>query len=683
MAKLAKGAQMKYTAKTTQKLPFVPILLFSYALILLCSSTSVRAQTLDDTAKLIPAETILLMNIHDFSRLKSQFEKTNFYKFCKDPAMASFVDDFKTKWREKIRKLDNELIRVIANADALPQGRVAVALIFNEQTKDANEPPLLLITQWGRTIDKIKEAVDKMVKKVIEDGAHRKTEDYRGVGITTIIPRPSTSLSYCFVDDCLMGAISPDILKFVIAHIKGADSPTLADDADYTATVRTLGLGRGQSQGQIDLYVNIKQLVKTTIAEDATGKAKMFMGSLGLDSVTSFGCSISLGGAPTAGSEVSFGKAVLKVKGEKKGICKMLDIESAAFRAPPFVPTSAYSVSFVNLNIKKAYNELGNILNSISPQLAAIMYMPLLPPSPQGEPPLQLKTDIVDHLGSQIIIAQSISEPPSGADKPGPRKSVIAVAMDNRSALEKSLSLLHSKILAANNPDARRQLLGHTIYLVDLSAMLPTPSERPKRPMQALAPSEVSTELQQKRWEVSTELQQKRWENFLLTGPVGPMAQKMPEKAAFTVTDTHLIFAGESAVEQVIRALSGTETVSVDSAQWFNRAKSTIPSVVGLASLQNDAASGEFFWSELRGLKKQTSKSKDKDSSTTVGVGVSSTSPFPQFIFSQTGSDLFDFSLLPEFDTVRKYFGLSAFYGLSRPDGFFFEFKYLNPHLDN
>ncbi len=68
---------------------------------------------------------------------------------------------------------------------------------------------------------------------------------------------------------------------------------------------------------------------------------------------------------------------------------------------------------------------------------------------------------------------------------------------------------------------------------------------------------------------------------------------------------------------------------------------------------------------------------------TKIGVGVSSNSPFPNFMFSQAGYDLFDFSLLPEFDAVRKYFGLSAFYLLSRQDRFFFEFKYLNPHLDN
>jgi hypothetical protein len=46
---------------------------------------------------------------------------------------------------------------------------------------------------------------------------------------------------------------------------------------------------------------------------------------------------------------------------------------------------------------------------------------------------------------------------------------------------------------------------------------------------------------------------------------------------------------------------------------------------------------------------------------------------------SLAGADLFDFSLLPEFEAVKKYFGSSASYGVARQDGFFFEFKYLNP----
>ncbi len=645
---------MKHAVTITHKLPFSLRPLCFYFFMFLCSPNSVQAQKLPETAKLVPPETILLVDVDDFNRLRMQFEETNFYKLFTDRAMAAFVEDFKTKWREKIRKPDNELLRVISDIDALPEGRVAVAFVLNEQiNKDANEPPLLLITQWGQTIGKIKEAVDKTVEKAIEDGAHHQSEDYRGVSITTLIRRPSAALSYCFIDDCLMGSMDLDVLKFVIAQIKGADSATLADDADYTATMKAADLS---TPAQIDLYVNIKQIVKIIAAEDDTGKTKTTISNLGLDNVISFGCSISPGPS-SAGSSTSFGKALLKVRGEKKGVCKMLDMESATLRVPQFIEPSAHSVSFVNLNIKMAYNELGNILNSISPQLAAMMYMPLLPPSPQGEPALQLKADIVDHLGSQIIIAQSIDEPKSDVSEPKQKKSLIAVAIENRSALEKSLSLLHGTILAANNPDARRELLGHTIYLIDTAAIFPASPKMPKRPMQI--PGRGTPQ-----------------------GMNPPETPKMP-KWAFTVTDTHLIFAGESAVEQVIRALSSTENLSVSSAPWFNKVKSIIPSVVGLASLQNDVTSGEFFWTELRKLQKETSMSEDKDSSTKIGVGVSSGAPFPQFVISEAGTDLFDFSLLPEFDVVRKYFGFSAFYGISRPDGFFFEFKYLNPRLDD
>ncbi|MHC4173756.1 MAG: DUF3352 domain-containing protein [Planctomycetota bacterium] len=612
--------------------------LCSCAVMLLCSPVSVRAKTLPETAKLLPPETILLVDIDNFNQFRTRFEKTKLYKLYKDPAMAAFVDDFKSKWREKIHQLDNEFIRVVIEADALPQGRVAVALVLNPptaETKNADELPLLFITQWGQATDKIKEAVDKMAQKAIEDGAYRKTEDYRGVSITTITGQSSADVSYCFIDETLIESMNPDVLKFVIAHIKGAGSPTLADDTDYATTIKSIG---PSAPGGIHFYINIKQIVKTVIAEDNTDKTKTIITNLGLDNVTSLGCSIG----SDAGEGFSFGKTFLKIEGRKKGICKMLDIESATFRAPQFISASACTVSFVNLNIHNAYNELANILTSFSPQFAAMMYMPLLPPSPQGEPPLQLKADIIDHLGSQIITAQS--KPLFNAGARPSTESLVAVVVNDSSALEKSLSFLHSRVIAPNNPDARCELLGHTIYLVDLPTILPVSRPGERTPMQA---------------------------------PARPGAPKMP-KLAFAVTDTHLIFASESVVEQAIRALSSTGTVSVGSANWFKKAKSAVPSVVGLASLQDNAASGESFWSVLRGLKQSGKKGKAKDSGIKMGVGTSPGSVFLQLMFSRAGSDLFKFSLLPEFDAVRKYFGLSVFYGISRPDGFFFEFKYLD-----
>jgi hypothetical protein len=637
---IPEGKKMKNITKISQKILCARVISLACVLVLLRTPVISSAESLPETGKLIPPETVVLVDIGNFSQLRTQFEKTNYYKLYKDPAMAAFVEDFKTKLREKVKQMDNELVRTIFDTGIWPQGRVAVGLVLNEQTKDANEPPILFITQWGQSIDKIKEAVDKMVQKAIENGAHRKTEDYRGVSVTTITRNRSSSISYCFMDDCLAGAMNLDILKFVIAHIQGASSPALASDADYSAAMKVVG-----PYHDVDFYVNIKHLIQMAVVEDTTGKEKTTIANLGLDNVTSIGFSI---GVSREANSNSCGRAFVKVDGAKRGICRMLDAEPATISAPLFIPASAYSVTFLNLNIKKTYDEIYNILCVFDPQFAVLMQTPLVPPGPEGEPGVQLKPDIIDHLGSQIVIAQSVNKQFSGVSAQTPAETLIAAAVTNRSALEKSLSLLHSKIIAQNKPDAKRELLGHTIYLIDFSALLPAFVPGEKTPMQARRASGGQ----------------------VLGAPVSGAVTPIPE-FAFTITDTHLIFGTESAVEQTIRALSSTQAGTLSSATWFNKAKSAIPSVVGLAALQDNVASSEIFWKMI----KEMGKSANKSSGASMGTPIS---PFPQMMFGEPGFDLFNLSLLPEFDTVRKYFGLSASYGVSKQDGFFFEFKDIN-----
>jgi hypothetical protein len=589
------------------------------ALGLLSLSASARAKALPRTAKLLPPETILLMNIDDFQQLKTQFEKTSLYRFYKDPAMAAFVDNTKTKWREKIQKLDdNDIFKAIFSTDIWPQGRVAAALVLSQQSKDFNEPQVVIITQWGEGIDKIKEAIDKMLKKNIEVGGHQKrSENYRGVSIEITIDEASTTLNHCFIGDCFIASTNLDLLKFVIAHIKGAASPTLADDTDYNAAMKSVG-----PHHDIDFYINIKQIIKTILAEDSAGEAHKWTANLGIDNIAALGCSVAVG--RSQGNSAS-AKAFLKINGAKKGICKMLETESAGFNPPPFIPASAYSVTFFNLNIKKAYDELYSILYSFNPQYAAMMQAMDLPDSPDGEPGVRLKSDIISHLGSQIVFSQSVNKPFSNSSMP--TESLIALAVNDRKTIEKSLSLLHSKMIASNNPDARRELLGHTIYLLGpLALPFFTPG---MTPMQAHSESNA---------------------------PQTPTL-------AFTVTDTHLIFASEPVVERTIRALSSADASSLGSTKWFASAKSAVPSVVGMAALEDNAASSEIFW----WMAKQSGKAA-------VSAGPAAIKFAPAGI-----SELVNFDLLPPFDAVRKYLGLSAFYGISTPEGFFFEFKDISP----
>jgi len=386
----------------------------------------------------------------------------------------------------------------------------------------------------------------------------------------------------------------------------------LAGDPDYTAT-----LGATGPFHDIDGYVNIKQIIKTIRAMDSDPKTPSRITNLGLDNVASAGLAIGL---DRAGNSCS-GKALFKINGSKKGICKMLDLGSTPLRAPRFISPSAYSLTFLNFNIRKAYDELYNILYSFSPEYAAVILVPLLPPSPDGQAGVDLKRDIIDHLGSEVLIARSLNKPFSRTSPP--KDSLVALAVNDRRTLEKSLQLFHSKVIAPNNPEARRELLGHTIYLLTMPAL---PFFSP-----GMTPMQV---------------------------PGESGAPKM-SKFAFTITDTHLILGAESTVERAIRTLTSGGGASVASAKWFTSAKSAIPSVVGLAWLEDNAASSEILWWMMKnGSKPQAPFS--------LGMGRQG------FGFWE----LVDSGLLPEFDTIRKYFGLSSLYGVSRPDGFFFEFIY-------
>ena len=149
-------------------------------------------------------------------------------------------------------------------------------------------------------------------------------------------------------------------------------------------------------------------------------------------------------------------------------------------------------------------------------------------------------------------------------------------------------------------------------------------------------------------------------------------------KLAFTVTDTHLLFASEPVIEQAVRSLGASGSESVASKDWYRRAKSNVPSAVGLASFQDDKTSTEYLWLTIRSMA-AAEKEKGQDNEIEMGVGIRPGGTLPELMLQRGENNFFDFSLLPEYDRVRKYFGLSAFYGLSRPDGFFFEFKYLTP----
>jgi len=608
-------------------------IIIAVSVVLLICISFASAASLPKAAKLVSPDTVLLIEVDNFAQMQSQFKSTNIYKLYKDPAMASFFDNFRTKLKDRMQKRDdNDIFRTFYNLGIYPEGRAALALVLNEQTKDSNEPPFIIITQWGEKIDKVKEAVKDLVQKNLDKGGRKKdSEDYKGVSIETMLDEHSTPFVYCFVDDCLLASTTADILKFTVSQIKGASSPTLADEQDYSSSLSAAG-----PHHDIDLFVNIKQVLKIFASESP--EVRNEMSTLGLDNIKALGLSVGLA---RLDNSASTGKAFLKIDGDKKGIAKILDIQSAPLTIPSFVSSSAYTATVVNLNIKNSFGELTKVLTSLAPPLAALLYTPLLPESPDGQQAIELKKDIIDNLGSQIIVAQSRSA--TAKDSSAEPDTIVAIAVSNSSSLEKALSTLHSKKLAPDNPDAKRDLLGHTLYLIEISSFLPVLTGSPSRTPLA----EMDT-----------------------------LESQPAPKLAFTITDTFIIFGSEKTVEQALRTLNDKSS-SISSAKWFNSARSAIQSSVGLAALEDTAPSAETLW-QITKQSEQGSDAPDAQQQVTLGLSANSSGMVaPVLMFSE--GDLINPKLLPQFDAVRKYFGLSVLSGTSRPDGFIFEYKTLPP----
>ncbi len=111
------------------------------AVCLIFSSGTAVAKALPKTAKMVPADAIVLIDIGNFSKTQQQFEKTNFYGLYKEPAMAAFFESVRAKLKDKAAKLDgNNVFRVFYDAGLWPEGQTAIAFLPNAKTKDVNDP---------------------------------------------------------------------------------------------------------------------------------------------------------------------------------------------------------------------------------------------------------------------------------------------------------------------------------------------------------------------------------------------------------------------------------------------------------------------------------------------------------------------------------------------------------------
>jgi hypothetical protein len=572
---------------------------------------------LPDSAALLGPDTIFMASVNNVRQVLEQAKKTRLYGLYRDPSMQSFFEKLKTQLEPLVQEQDNELLSLMVRDKVYPTGRVLLAVnVPQGKPLWVSESSVLGLVQWGEHSQQVRELFEKGFQKEIEQGAHRSVQRYRDYEIITMLqpaemPEPTgpaetlepaepSATYYCFFEDSLLVSDNLETLQFVLAQLSGARSRTLADEADYQRSRRAVG-----PVYDVECYVNLKGLLERAFLsgdKESSGEMQKELSALGVDGVS--GLSMAIAVAPSAETNISV-KAMLTVPGPRRGLLKMFELVGKPFRPPVFVDPQAGQIAYVNLDIPAAGEELFRMLSSISPMFAAMLNNPITPPQADGSPGVILKEDVLDTLGDQLISAGTVQADPT--QESGFREeTLMAVAVRNAERLNRAVAAMHSQFLAAGRPELQREYLGYTLYSIPLGEMF-------------IAESGTQT----------------------------------PE-LALAVTQTHLLWGAQPAVEKAIQRLNQPRAESLGEKAWYRRAASRIPSEAGLGAMENMQLVGQPFWALLKSGKWSDLVELEIENDKARAI-------------------IKAFEALPDFERVRSYFGINVSWLRTGPDGFLME----------
>jgi hypothetical protein len=228
---------------------------------LLLTSTPLLRAAIAPAENLLPADTLAFFTVPDTAAFRAAC-KTSPQMLCwNDPAMKPFHDKFMAKFNEKfVTPVEKDLGVKVADFLDLPQGQFTVAVTVNGSNGHDDVPPglLLLVDTKGRS-DSLKTNLAALTKKWTDAGRALRTEKIHGLAFT-VVPLNSNDFSGIFpkrapvqelgketkpdrpgeiyftqFESLLVAGNSPLAVEGVAAHLTGGSTPALADDATFAA----------------------------------------------------------------------------------------------------------------------------------------------------------------------------------------------------------------------------------------------------------------------------------------------------------------------------------------------------------------------------------------------------------------------------------------------------------------
>jgi hypothetical protein len=611
--------------------------------------------------KLLPEDTLAMVTAPDFIRLREILVKTPQAQLWNDPAMKPFRERLVSRFNDGfINPLERELAIKFDDYTGLLQGQLTLAVTQNGwQGQDDSSPAFLLLFDAKDKSGQLKSNLAELRKKWVAARKPIRTEKIRDLEfivlplssndlpqtIRKIFPRSSevqelgnepAARKAARQDEWVVGQAESVLLvgnstkavEKVVARLTGGPAPPLGELATYQANHLVMF-----RDSPLYGWVNMKALMDVFSKTQAQKKENpgapnsldislgKAVGALGLTSLKTVAFNFQ---DSSEGAVIQLYIGVPEA--DRQGLFKILAGEAKDTTPPPFVPADAVKFRRWRLDGQKGWATLLQIANDISPQALSTINF-LLDSAEiaarEKDPGFDIKKSLIGNLGDDMISFEKVPRGAMPAQLQSP-PSLFLIGSANAEQLALGLKSL-LVYLPDQQSQQEREFLGRKIYSV------------------ALPP-------------------------VTLTGTTRTPGSTSRLTLSYAASRSYLAMSTDASILEEYLRSSGTQGKSLREIPGLTEAT---PKVIGPGSSLFGYENGlETTRASFEAWRKNPNAAPSSGGSITVNLLPSATELFGA---SQDFSAGIDFSLLPPFDAVSKYFYFSVYGWSATDDGFTFK----------
>jgi hypothetical protein len=614
---------------------------------LLLATLPARAQA-HPAEQLLPDDTIGLLTVQDWQKMASFQKESAWGRLWDDPAMKPFREHFTTNFKKDvIEPLEKELGLKLSDYNELLQGQITLAITPPAEGSANSVGALLLIDVKDKT-NLLSAKISEFNKRWSESGKELKTEKVRDVEFSTVAIRskdiealmkrvfpeaepkqegdedqdkaPSKPLVLRIgqVKNLLIIGENPKVIEKVLAKLNGGLVTALAEQPNFQKCYQSMfrdALGYGWLNFK-PIYQKILEAASKSSAskgpqESPSLEPAKLLPLIGLEGLESLSVDIH-GNAEGAGFEFLVGVP----EARKEGIFKILAFENKESSPPSFVPADAIKFQRWRVDLKKGWENAEALLGKIEPSLAGMVQLMLSSAGKQKDPNFDLKKNLIDNLGDDIITYEKAPKTFRAVDLQSP-PSIVLISSPNPGELLDAVRMLVSLAPGpiSTAPVKEREFLGKKIYT--LGENTPPPSS-------------------------------------------GPGETNAPGRSLnFTASNGYLAFSADPAIlEEFLRSAENTGKSLREMPGLAEAARKIGGTELGLLTFENQKESLRTSLEVLKNDPEGYRRSLFFGAQGAAEAGA-----------ENRMSRWFDVKLLPSYDAISKYFGIFVITGASTAEG--------------